>query len=528
MKNPEALFIGKLNLLVLLWLIFPIAVTAQSSVLPPAAQEAVNKGVIAAKVPDYLLAIRYFEEARKIAPDAPIIYLNLGLAESKIPGRELRAIAWFGAYLTANPTAQNAAAVREQITVLDVKNQSNVSRLIMLAQEAAKQLPYRDLGEIARLWWKTGDNAAALKMIVSDQNHISLDRKSLLNDIVVSQVELRDITAAQKTADLIEYDKYYMSRARLAIAEAQVDAGDFAGAQRNIDLIQQAEIKSSALKDFAEGQIRTGDIAGGQRTLAIALKTAGLIENPFDKTPALADLALAQAKSGDIVGARATFVEAQKTAELIKEAPHKAWRQFEIADAQIRAGDKVAATETLASSLKTTDLVSDKQWKLILLRDIAEVQAKSGDFAGALKIADLLLQDAPYYRVIALTNIGKIQATSGDTLGAQNTFAEARKSVNFPRGTPKSKRDTLRLIAKAETNNSITVSDWLDLLDDDDTTNYCPLNTGPFRDLTGYLKSLPTSSDPKSVFESQLHTAEKLVKAQIVVQQLLKQQAPKQ
>jgi hypothetical protein len=35
------------------------------------AQQAINRGIIAAKQQDYLLAIRYFEEARKIAPDAP-------------------------------------------------------------------------------------------------------------------------------------------------------------------------------------------------------------------------------------------------------------------------------------------------------------------------------------------------------------------------------------------------------------------------------------------------------------------------
>jgi hypothetical protein len=78
----------------------PLAALAQTTAtapLPPAAQEALDKGIIAAKVPDYLLAIRFFEDARKLAPDAPIIYLNLGLAESRIPGRELRAIAWFGA-----------------------------------------------------------------------------------------------------------------------------------------------------------------------------------------------------------------------------------------------------------------------------------------------------------------------------------------------------------------------------------------------------------------------------------------------
>ncbi len=114
----------------------PIAAQAQTAT---AAQEALNKGIIAAKVPDYLLAICFFEEARKAAPQAPVIYLNLGLAESRIPGRELRAIAWFGAYLAAYPDAPNAAAVKEQIAVLDVRGQSNVSRLVKAVQDADRR-----------------------------------------------------------------------------------------------------------------------------------------------------------------------------------------------------------------------------------------------------------------------------------------------------------------------------------------------------------------------------------------------------
>jgi hypothetical protein len=44
-----------------------LAQTSAPAHLPPAAQEARDKGIIAAKVPDYLLAIRYFEDARKLA-----------------------------------------------------------------------------------------------------------------------------------------------------------------------------------------------------------------------------------------------------------------------------------------------------------------------------------------------------------------------------------------------------------------------------------------------------------------------------
>lgn len=139
--------------------------------LPPAAQEAVNKGIIAARVPDYLLAIGYFEEARQLAPQAPVIYLNLGLAESKIPGRELRAIAWFGAYLAAYPKAPNAAAVKEQIAVLEVKNKSNVLRVLKSTQDAASQLPDSAgdyaLHDLAWLYAKAGDIPTAMKIAAS-------------------------------------------------------------------------------------------------------------------------------------------------------------------------------------------------------------------------------------------------------------------------------------------------------------------------------------------------------------------------
>ena len=96
-----------------IWLFFcslavPFAAQAQTAAqqpLPPAAQADLDKGIIAAKVPDYALAIHYFEDARKLAPLAPIVFMNLGIAESKMPGRELRAMAWFGTYLAAYPGA---------------------------------------------------------------------------------------------------------------------------------------------------------------------------------------------------------------------------------------------------------------------------------------------------------------------------------------------------------------------------------------------------------------------------------------
>ncbi len=197
--------------------------------LPPAAQEALNKGILAAKVPDYQLAIRFFEDARKIAPEAPIVFLNLGLAESRVPSRELRAIAWFGAYLAAYPTAPNAAAVKEQIAVLDVKNQSNISQLIKSVENAANQTPnYRSphLHDVATLWAIAGDFTAALRTadLIRDELGVSVDKSAALSKIAEAQAEAGDLAGALKTVELIP-DKKWKSQAQSTIAKAQATAG---------------------------------------------------------------------------------------------------------------------------------------------------------------------------------------------------------------------------------------------------------------------------------------------------------------
>ncbi len=76
---------------VLCAVILLVSAAGSRAELAPDAQQAISKGIIAARQQDYLLAIRYFQDARKIAPDAPEIYYDLGLAESKIPGCELGA-----------------------------------------------------------------------------------------------------------------------------------------------------------------------------------------------------------------------------------------------------------------------------------------------------------------------------------------------------------------------------------------------------------------------------------------------------
>lgn len=66
---------------------------------------------------------------------------------------------------------------------------------------------------------------------------------------------------------------------------------------------------------------------------------------------------------------------------------------------------------------------------------------------------------------------------------------------------------------------------WLKRLDDTNQSDDRALNTNPLGDLAGYLKALPPSDNPQTVFDALRATAGKLVTAQNVIDKMLKQQA---
>jgi parvulin-like peptidyl-prolyl isomerase len=443
---------------------------------PSAEQEALNKGIIAANLPNYPLAIRFFAEARKLAPDAPTIYFNLGLAESEIPGHELRAIAWFGAYLAANPTTRNAAAVKEQMIALELDSQRNLSRLIKLIEQVAPQLNgdnSSNLQTVVELWAKTGniEQAGSVAKLI----HEPLSKTLAQLNIADAHAEAGDFAAAQetsqsalKTADLIQ-EARAKSIAQIAIAQAQVKAqaksGDIARAHKTAATIQVASYRSYAQLSIAIAQAKTGDIAGARETFASALKTASLIEDVRSKIIAQFGVAEAQATSGAIADADKTFAEAQRTADLIQDAGLRDQAYERIVDAHIRTGGYSEGAFTAA------DLIKEPQYKTFVRQKIFHAQSKG-----------------------YISN----QPDSTQWSASNRQFLGQR---------------------------SITVTDWLNKLDDDDKNNDCALNTEPFLGLAGYLKSLPPSNDPQTIFKGLQETADKLVTAQNVIHDMLKQQA---
>jgi hypothetical protein len=97
--------------------------------LPADAQQALDQGKMAAGQKDWPVAIDYFDQARRsaLSEAQPLYYL--GLAETQIRGRELRAICWLEAFLALAPKDAEADHVRAVINEMEVRVRSNLNRV---------------------------------------------------------------------------------------------------------------------------------------------------------------------------------------------------------------------------------------------------------------------------------------------------------------------------------------------------------------------------------------------------------------
>lgn len=268
--------------------------------VPPEAQPAFNKGVLAAQQQEWDVALHSFQDARKIAPTSPEIYYNLGLTESKIPGRELRAIAWLTAYLAAEPAAPNSAAVIREIDGLDIKSQSNLTRLVKDAanrenmgqvlqilalissdrREAEFDVIYADLN-LAKAQASVGNTVAEVEMVkaaaaaVTSETALYPSIYETVNDIAKQLAQGGGFGAAVEVAELGEpigvrsyghLNPTQKSEVWEDIAEAQAKAGDYAGASNTTERISVEVQKQSKQRVIAEAQAKAGDYAGASNT----------------------------------------------------------------------------------------------------------------------------------------------------------------------------------------------------------------------------------------------------------------------
>jgi tetratricopeptide (TPR) repeat protein len=439
--------------------------------LPPAAQQAVDEGILRGKQGDHKRAVACFQEARRAAPEAPEVFFYLGVAESKLPGRELRALAWFGAYRSAKPGPSNPAVDRQILALLETQ-EATTRRLIKLAQDSAQALiasgdTDQYLGSVAELWADLGDFPAALQ--TAERLRPAYWKSGTLQSIAESQADLRDFAGAWQTADLVS-DAYDAYRARTHIIIALAEAGELAEAREKWAGISKApeladvpnrlrtgETMAAVAETFARIQLKAGDPAAAQETLRKAVNLAGDAANADHRLELFESLGCFLARQGNMDEAGAVLARMPPSAEKIRVLGA-------FACAKARAGDNAGARQALEYTRQTLGEITDKIGLLFGGKYLEEME--------------------------------------------QNLAHGGREEQppEKPSGMPKP-------------------DEWLVPLDGSEPGAFA-LNLPIFLDLPSYLTARPHENDPEKLAGQRIDVARHVVRARQQINQLLERQSP--
>lgn len=366
--------------------------------LPLKAQVSLDAGIDAAKAGDYPRALQLFDSAASDAGgEAAVLFINRGLVESRMPGRELRAIAWLSAYLGVVPDAPNAAAVKASIKDLRRRADANMVVLAKALVEAAR--------------------------VTASNYHIGQAKGHLGRALLKAD----DVAGAKALADgLKEYDAA-QNFLRLEVAEVLARNGDTAGARLEVAAVEASSAATNTFMTFlksvarvAGAQAQAGDAAGARQTLGLSRLILPKYDNdPEGRSEVHGVLARAQIAFGDREGARASvtqcLIDAQKGSSL---------RIYRITDGgiiQAEAGDLEAARATAAA------LVGEEVQRAYVLMAIAREQVKAGDLAGARTTVNAA---EPFMLGWALIAVAEEQIKAGQADAARATLNDALLSTD--------------------------------------------------------------------------------------------------
>ena len=339
------------TVLALFVVVAPLSVQAADTALPPDAQEAMARGLAAARQQEWPLAIKHLTEARKIAPTDPQVAFNLALACDKAGGRELLVITLYRTYLAGAPKAANANQVEQRILELEVQAEAGVAKLIRKIKEMVAALP---------------EGAAMFNL---DSTH------SLLS---YAESTMGDFDAAIETATLLADTKsrdtayVYAARALVSLGELENAARTSSRVANKQDSDVQGEISWIYDRIF-EGQLSIGNLIGAKEMIAQML-------SDNQKAAAYQSLIDALLKARD-------FKAATDTVALLPGEKRLSFLE-KIATAQREAGDRSGCFQTLLLCRKVAAGLPDEANRFKALLDVAARHKSFWDKAGVLELVE--------------------------------------------------------------------------------------------------------------------------------------------
>jgi tetratricopeptide (TPR) repeat protein len=207
--------------------------------MSPAARMALNQGLAAAEAHQYDVALSDFKNAFAADQTDPELWFDLGLASSKLPGRELDAITYFEAYLRRVPGAPNRRAILNTINQLEAVVQGKLVAII---------------GEMQKIWPSTIDKnssfgtcggQAYIRIIATAYAKVGLWQKA--KELYQSAINYSP--QANESCN-------FVGGSEGAFAKALAESGDVEGAARHMQ--RYLDWLSTQNGDQTYNQARTG------------------------------------------------------------------------------------------------------------------------------------------------------------------------------------------------------------------------------------------------------------------------------
>ncbi len=326
---------------------FDIAKETQDQV-----DSAMARGYEAARKKNFTGAIAEFEKARALAPKSPDIFYNLGLAESKVPGRELRAVCWLNAYIDFDPNSENAAAVRG---LIDETKARGIQRFLKATQDVVMKIPDLSLKNIClqsivELWANLGDYSAAYaaNALSTDAYQIDLGIGAIANE----QVRRGDMDGALKTAATIR-DAGTRGGVLRSVSYLKYERGDLNGALQVVAGIDDPFCKATAYENLANARAEARDFSTAADLARKGIPVAEKMEaNDVLRENAMEGLATSLAWAGDFDGAHATIAKVHGTFQI-------RLGKLYIAEYQAMHGDTAGSQEALREMRASLDAQPD-------------------------------------------------------------------------------------------------------------------------------------------------------------------------
>jgi tetratricopeptide (TPR) repeat protein len=272
--------------------------------------------------------------------------------------------------------------------------------------------------------------------------------------------------AAKTVAKIDEKFSYLKPGVQLAIADAQIQAGDSKGARETLSRIE-GEQRFDGFAMLVRHLTEKGQRDEAGKTIEESLRAAKDLADETSQDAALHKIAIAQADAGDVTGALRTAesMPGKKERSVDGSWQSHPFKELCLVAVRCRSGDFKGAREAADT---IDDQYQEGYQKGNSLRVIARTLAEAKDVKGALATAAAIQHD--FIKPATYIDIGRVLAKAGDRAGAANAFA---KALELAQGVPEKQlwylywdgaRSTLLralAAAQAEAGEEATARAWI-------------------------------------------------------------------